>query len=105
MGGAGQYYEIRGKYGKIYLYSAKDDVLAVHITSNKISNRIERENKDAFNLYLKTSEGSTFLFKEENLEMAAKFIKARRRKQFTVEQLQTMAERMKKVRELSGKKA
>ncbi len=72
------YYELRGKYGKIYLYGSNK--LAVHITSNLISNRVERENQDIFNLYLKTSEGSTFLFKEENLEMAAKLIKAKTRR-------------------------
>ncbi len=78
------YYEIRGKYGKIYLYGSNK--LAVHITSNVIGNRVERENQDIFNLYLKRSEGSTFLFKEENLEMAAKLIKAKTRRVLSDEQ-------------------
>lgn len=59
------YYEIRGKYGKIYLYSAKDNILAIHINSNVISNRIERKNTDILSLYMKTEEGSVFLFKPE----------------------------------------
>ncbi len=84
------YYEIRGKYGKIYLYGSNK--LAVHINSNVISNRIERENKEAFNLYLKTGEGSIFLFSPErldfvekltHLEFVAKLIKAKRKKQLS----------------------
>jgi hypothetical protein len=75
------YYEIRGKYGKIYLYGSNK--LAVHISSNFISNRVERNNTDIFNLYLKTSEGSIFLFNPEYFEFVAKLIQAKRRKQLS----------------------
>ncbi len=90
------YYEIRGKYGKIYLYGSNK--LAVHITSNLISNRVERENQDIFNLYLKTSEGSIFLFDQEHTEFVAKLIKARRKRQYSPEYRQELINRAKNLR-------
>ncbi len=77
------YYELRGKYGKIYLY--RSNKLAVHINSNVISSRVERDNTDIFNLYLKTSEGSIFLFNPEYFEFVAKLIKAKRKRQISEE--------------------
>ncbi len=79
------YYELRGKYGKVYLYSDKNNILAVHVNSNVISRRIERENQDIFSLYLKTSEGSIFLFDQEHTEFVAKLIKAKRKKQLSAQ--------------------
>ncbi len=87
------YYELRGKYGKIYLYGSNK--LAVHITSNVIGNRVERENQDIFNLYLKTSEGSIFLFDQEHIEFVAKLIKARRKRQYSPEYRQELINRAK----------
>ncbi len=87
------YYELRGKYGEIYLYGSNK--LAVHITSNLISNRVERENQDIFNLYLKTSEGSIFLFDQEHIEFVAKLIKARRKRQYSPEYRQELINRAK----------
>ncbi len=92
------YYEIRGKYGKIYLYSSRDNILAVHINSNVISNRVERENKDILKIYLKTDKGSVFLFGPENLEFVAKLIKARRKRQYSPEYRQELINRAKNMR-------
>lgn len=84
------YYELRGKYGAIYLYSLKNNLLAVHINSVVISNRVERGHKNIFELYLKLSEGGVFLFDPKNLEFAAKLIKARRRKQISEKERQRL---------------
>ncbi len=90
------YYEIRGKYGKIYLYGCNK--LAVHINSNVISSKVERDNTDIFNLYLKTSEGSIFLFDQEHIEFVAKLIKARRKRQYSPEYRQELINRAKNMR-------
>jgi hypothetical protein len=92
------YYELRGKYGKVYLYSDKNNILAVHVNSNVISRRIERENQDIFSLYLKTSEGSIFLFDQEHTEFVAKLIKAKRKRQYSPEYRQELITRAKSMR-------
>ncbi len=90
-------YELRGKYGKIYLYGSNK--LAVHINSNVISRRVERDNTDIFDLYLKTSQGSIFLFDQEHTEFVAKLIRAKRKRQISEEyrlELINRAENMRK---------
>ena len=99
------YYEIRGKYGKIYLYSTKDNILAVHINSNVISNKIERENTAILSLYMKTEEGSVFLFKPETLEFVAKIIKARKKRQISEKQKAVLVERIANYQKILHKKA
>ncbi len=94
------YYEIRGKYGKIYLYGSNK--LAVHINSNGISSRVERDNTDIFSLYLKTSEGSIFLFNPKYFEFVAKLIKAKRRRQITEEHRVKLVEAGKNFRFSTG---
>ncbi len=94
------YYEIRGKYGKIYLYGSNK--LAVHISSNVISSRVERNNTDIFSLYLKTSEGSIFLFDQEHTEFVAKLIKAKRKRQISEEHKVKLVEAGKNFRFSTG---
>ena len=78
------YYEIRGKYGVIYLYGV--DKLAVRITANRIKNRIKTEYKDILSLYLEAEDESIFLFNPEYFEVVAKIIKAKKKRQITEEQ-------------------
>jgi hypothetical protein len=75
------YYEIRGKYGVIYLYG--DNKLAVRITGNRIKSRIKTEYKDILSLYIEAENESIFLFNPENFEIVAGLIKARRKKQIS----------------------
>ncbi|MHC4269746.1 MAG: hypothetical protein ACYSWS_01205 [Planctomycetota bacterium] len=90
------YYEIRGKYGVIYLYGT--DKLAVRITGNRIKSRIKTEYTDILSLYLEAEDVSIFLFNPENFEIVAKFIKAKRKRQITEEQRLLIIERTKKYR-------
>jgi hypothetical protein len=75
------YYEIRGKYGVIYLYGANK--LAVRITGNRIKSRIKTEYRNILSLYLEAEDESIFLFNPENFEIVAKLIKARRKRQIS----------------------
>ncbi len=77
------YYEIRGKYGVIYLYGTNK--LAVRITAKRIKSRIKIEYKDILKLYIEAKDESIFLFNPENFELVAKLVKARKRKQLSVE--------------------
>ena len=61
------YYEIRGKYGTIYLYGTNK--LAVRITANRIKNRIKNEYRDVLNLYLEVEDESIFLFNPEDFDV------------------------------------
>jgi site-specific DNA-adenine methylase len=90
------YYEIRGKYGKIYLYGV--DKLAVMITANRIKSRIKTEYKDILSLYLEAEDESIFLFDPEYFEVVAKIIKAKKKRQITDEQRYLIIERTKKYR-------
>jgi hypothetical protein len=94
------YYELRGKYGKIYLSGSNK--LAVHISSNVISSRVERNNTDIFSLYLRTSEGSIFLFDQEHTEFVAKLIKAKRKRQISEEHKVKLVEAGKNFRFSTG---
>ncbi len=95
------YYEFRGKYGKIYLYGSSNK-LAVNISSNIISRRVERDNTNIFDLYLKTSEGSIFLFDQEHTEFVAKLIKAKRKKQLSEKHKNKLVESGKSFRFSTG---
>ena len=53
------YYEIRGKYGTVYLYGVNK--LAVRITGNRIKSRIKVEYTDILSLYIE-AEGRKYLF-------------------------------------------
>ena len=75
------YYEVRGKYGAIYLYGASK--LAVRVTGNRIKGRIKTEYKDILSLYLEAEYESIFLFNPESFEIVAGLIKARRKKQIS----------------------
>lgn len=75
------YYEIRGKYGVIYLNEANK--LAVRITGNRIKSRIKTEYRNILSLYLEAEDESIFLFNPENFEIVAKLIKARRKRQIS----------------------
>ncbi len=75
------YYEIRGKYGTVYLYGTNK--LAVRITANRIKSRIKAEYKDILSLYLEAEDESIFLFNPENFEIVAGVIKARKKKQIS----------------------
>ena len=75
------YYEIRGKYGTIYLYGANK--LAVRITSNRIRSRIKTDYKDILSLYLEAEDECIFLFNPEDYELVARLTKARRKRQAT----------------------
>jgi hypothetical protein len=75
------YYEIRGKYGTIYLYGTNK--LAVRITANRIKSRIKTDYWNILSLYLEAEDESIFLFSPENLKIVAGLIKARRKKQVT----------------------
>lgn len=97
------FYEIRGKYGEIHLYSAKNNLLAVFIDSVIISNRVERRYKDILKLYLKTDEGDVFLFNPKNLKFVAKLIKARRKKQVSEEERHRLRKLSEKYGFKSGK--
>ncbi len=75
------YYEIRGKYGVIYLYGANK--LAVRITGNRIKSRIKTEYRNILSLYLEAEDESIFLFNPETFEIVAKLIKARKKRQIS----------------------
>ncbi len=75
------YYEIRGKYGTIYLSGTNK--LAVRITANRIKSRIKTEYKDMLSLYLEAEDESIFLFNPEYFEIVAGVIKARKKKQIS----------------------
>ncbi len=75
------YYEIRGKYGTIYLYGT--DKLAVRITANRIKSRVKTDYRNILSLYLEAEDESIFLFSPEYLEIVAGLIKPRRKKQVT----------------------
>lgn len=77
------YWEIVGKYGKIYPYG-KDGSLAVEINSrqhNELAGRL-----DCLRLMLDCCAESTYRFEPENLEKVAKVIQARKRKRMSLEQ-------------------
>ncbi len=90
------YYEIRGKYGTVYLYGTNK--LAVRITGNRIKNRIKAEYADILSLYLEAEDESIFLFSPDNFEIVAKLIKAKRKRQITEEQRKLIIERTKEYR-------
>lgn len=75
------YYEIRGKYGTVYVYG--DNMLAVSITANRVKGSIKKAYGNILCLYLKAEDESIFLFKPDNLEIVAGLIKARRKRQVT----------------------
>ena len=75
------YYEIRGKYGTIYLYGTNK--LAVRITANRIKGRIKTEYKNILSLHIEAADESIFLFNPDNFEIVAGLIKAGRKKQVT----------------------
>ncbi len=75
------YYEIRGKYGTIYLYGTNK--LAVRITANRIKSRIKTDYRNILSLYLEAEDESIFLFNPEDFELVARLTKARRKKQAT----------------------
>ncbi len=90
------YYEVRGRYGCIYLYGI--DKLAVRITANRIKSRIKTEYRDILSLYLEAEDESIFLFNPEDFEFVAKLIKSKMRRQITKEQRQLIIERTKNYR-------
>ena len=90
------YYEIRGKYGTIYLYGTNQ--LAVRITANRIKSRIKTDYRNILSLYLEAEDESIFLFSPVNFEIVAGLIKARRKRQITNEQRQLIIERTRNYR-------
>lgn len=90
------YYEIRGKYGTIYLYGTNK--LAVRITANRIKSRIMTDYRNILSMYLEAEDESIFLFSPVNFEIVAGLIKARRKRQITNEQRQLIIERTKNYR-------
>ncbi len=87
-----RYYELRGKYGTIYPYSATQ--LAVYFNTKKVSNPfIKRAG------WVKKQDGDSetvFWIPDSYLELAANTIKARKRRVISPEMLATLVNRLKK---------
>ena len=88
-----RYYEIHGAYGIIYSNSRSK--LGMFIKSNTIANRI---NEPEWKIIQNGQEERVYLLPNEDLDKAAKMIKARKKRQFTPEQLEMQKIRMEKAR-------
>ena len=96
--GEGGCYEIAGKHGYIRLYGAD---LELYLSRSVIERRIERS-FPAFKAKNHYDDATTFVFANspELVVLAAKWIKARNRKQYTPEQRLAMASRMRSLHEI-----
>lgn len=84
-----QYYELHGKYGMIYPYSASQ--LAVYFNTHKVSRKFLKR-------WFLITEGDferVFLIPDSDLELAASSIEAKKRRQYSPETLAKLRKNIK----------
>lgn len=88
-----RYYEIRGKYGHIYPYS--DSKLGMFITSNIISNKIHEKE---WKIIQNGQEERVYLLPNNDLDKASQYIKARKKRHLSPQQIEELKKRVAKFR-------
>jgi hypothetical protein len=89
LGDPVQWHEIHGKRGYIRMWGS--DELEVYISNMRIAARVEREFK-AFKPKNHYDDATSFVIPVDQITLAAKLIKAKRRRQMTPELLKHLAE-------------
>lgn len=91
---AWRYYELHGKYGKMWPYS--QDTLALYVTSNILMNRIRREYK--WPIKQQGDFETVFLVPDKQFDIASQLLRFKKRRQLSQETKQRLISRLASLR-------